>query len=330
MFVKARVLVLSILGLFCMALTGCGTSLSQIVGSTSSTAPKAIGGQGAPTTTLPSATGLAFPVVACTSISGGSLGTQGWRPTYLMAPIPTALVGKVEFYSDGVHTVLAPIGWTCAQSVTTSTGRGLAVFPPGVSSPPVFGPPAPGTEGVFANFDATRNPSGLAMVCPFFTVSASQRRQATCSTARPPTEQVTMPTPEVATVTDPTGVAGSLGASGGSHPVEGVVIFPQIIPAVTNGSSINVAEESCSLSETSLCPTILSDFEVREFPVSSVSTAPIATVTPPTTRPTAPTTTAPNPAPTTTSPPAPTPTTAPVTTIPSTPAPPTPAPTPAT
>ena len=320
---KARVLVLSILGLFGMVLTGCGTSLSQIVGSTSSTAPKPIGGQAATTTTLPSAAGVAFPVVACTSISGASLGSEGWRPTYLMAPIPTALVGKVEFYSDGVHTVLAPTGWTCAQSVTTSTGRGLAVFPPGASGPPVFGPPAAGTEGVFANFDATRNPSGLAMVCPFFAVASFQRHEPTCSTARPPTEQVTMPTPEVATITDPAGVAGSLAASGGSHTVEGVVIFPQIVPAVTYGSSINVAQESCSLSETSLCPTILSDFEVREFPVSSVSIAPTATVTPPPTRTTAPTTTAPSSVATI---PAPTPTTAAVTTTTV----PTPTPTPTT
>jgi hypothetical protein len=310
--VKPRVLVLSILGLFVVVLTGCGSSLSQIVGSTSSTAPKPIGGQAATTTTVPSAAGVGFPVVACTSISGASLGSAGWRPTYLMAPIPTALVGKVEFYSDGVHTVLAPTGWTCQQSVSTASGRGLAVFPPGSSSPPVFGPPAAGTEGVFTNFDATKNPTGLAMVCPFFTVSATQRREAACSTARPPTEQVTMPTPEVATITDPSGVVGSLPASGGSHPVEGVVIFPQIVPAVTYGSSITVAEESCSLSESSLCPTILSDFEVREFPVSSVATVPTATVTPPTTRTVAPTATAPISAPTTA--PAPTPTTAPVAT----------------
>ena len=47
----------------------------------------------------------------------------------------------------------------------------------------------------------------------------------------------------------------------------GAVIFPQSMPAVTNGSSVDIAVESCSLTDTSLCPTILSDFEVREFPV---------------------------------------------------------------
>jgi hypothetical protein len=46
-----------------------------------------------------------------------------------------------------------------------------------------------------------------------------------------------------------------------------VVIFPQLMPAVTDGSAVNIAQESCSLVESSLCPTVLSDFEVREFPV---------------------------------------------------------------
>jgi hypothetical protein len=44
------------------------------------------------------------------------------------------------------------------------------------------------------------------------------------------------------------------------------VIFPQS-KAVTYGSRIDVAVESCSLTASALCPTILSDFDVREFPV---------------------------------------------------------------
>jgi hypothetical protein len=47
------------------------------------------------------------------------------------------------------------------------------------------------------------------------------------------------------------------------------VIFPQVLPAVTYGSSVSVAEESCSLTDATLCPTVLSDFAVREFPVPS-------------------------------------------------------------
>jgi len=66
-----------------------------------------------------------------------------------------------------------------------------------------------------------------------------------------------MPTPDVVSVTDPAGMAGSLEGSGGSHPVTGTVIFPQS-SAVTYGSSVAVAVESCSLTDSTLCPTILS------------------------------------------------------------------------
>jgi hypothetical protein len=38
-----------------------------------------------------------------------------------------------------------------------------------------------------------------------------------------------------------------------------------------NGSNVNVAAETCSLTDATLCPTVLSDFEVREFPVPSSS-----------------------------------------------------------
>ncbi|MGH9205600.1 MAG: hypothetical protein ACRD1G_03435, partial [Acidimicrobiales bacterium] len=58
---------------------------------------------------------------------------------------------------------------------------------------------------------------------------------------------------------------------GGPYPVTGTVIFPQAAPQVADGSGVDVAEESCSLSVAVLCPTILSDFDVREFPVPSGS-----------------------------------------------------------
>jgi hypothetical protein len=249
---KARVLALGVLGSGALLLTGCGTSL---LGTSSSTLAS-----GAPvvstTTPLNGEVAVAFPVVACTTSSGSSLGSQGWRPTILLAPIPTALVGKVQFYSDGSHTVLGPTNWSCAQQLITRPGSGLVVYPSNDPSPPVFGPPAPGTEGV-------------ALVCPFFTVPQWQQQEAKCSPTKPAGELSSMPTPDLASVTDPSGVAGFLQGSGGPHPVTGTVIFPQVLPAVTYGSSVSVAEESCSLTDATLCPTVLSDFAVREFPVPS-------------------------------------------------------------
>lgn len=212
--------------------------------------------------------GVAFPVVACISgtTSGGGVATQGWKPTILVAPIPTALVGKVEFYSDGVHVVVGPSGWSCSVAQSNLGSAGLVVYPSGNPVPPVNGVPPAGTEGVFATFDNTGHTQGVALVCPYFTLPSWQQQEAGCSPASPTGEQVSMPTPDIASITDPAGVVGSLEGSGGVAPVTGVVIFPQVMPAVTNGSGIAIAVESCSLTDAALCPTILSDFEVREFP----------------------------------------------------------------
>jgi len=121
---------------------------------------------------------------------------------------------------------------------------------------------------VFAVFSSTGYRQGIAMVCPYFTIPQWQRREAGCAGTVPAGERTAMPTGDVVTVTDPAGVRGTLFGSGGDQPVTGVVIFPQM-PGVSEGASEEVAAESCSLAESSLCPTILSDFEVREFPVAA-------------------------------------------------------------
>jgi hypothetical protein len=213
---------------------------------------------------------VAFPVITCTTSAGTPLGSTGWRPGFLLAPIPTALVGKVEFYSDGVHTVLGPVGWACAQTAAAPGNvgaSGLVVYPADTTAPAVASVPAPGTQGVFAIFDSTGHIQGIDLVCPFFAVPRFQSEEAHCAASKPVGEQSSMPTPDVAAVTDPAGTSGSLLGSGGAQPVTGVVLFPQVQPAVTYGSSVDIAVESCSLTDTALCPTILSDFEVREFPV---------------------------------------------------------------
>jgi hypothetical protein len=253
-----------------VALTGCGQSISAIVGSTSTTAdPNAVVGTGT-STTKPAASGevaVAFPVVTCTSGFGVPLTNQGWKPSVLLAPIPTALVGDVEFYTDGTHTLLGPEGWNCSSWSASPGATGLAVYPSNLPAPAANTPAQPGDEGIFANFDTTGRTAGIAAVCPYFTIPSWQKQEANCSGTPPAGEQTAMPTPDVATITDPSGVAGTLEGSGGTHAVSGVVIFPQLVPAVTDGSAVAIAEESCSLVETSLCPTVISDFEVREFPV---------------------------------------------------------------
>jgi hypothetical protein len=326
---RPRMLKLSILGAIgvtSLALGGCGTSL---VGSASTTLVSPAGSSSTTTTTAPlnGEVSVAFPVVACTTPLGVA-SSDGWKPTILLAPIPTALVGQVEFYSDGVHTLLGPTGWSCTESVPASGAISLAVVPPG-SAPAgtgtsTTGPPV-GTQGIFATFGSTGHVLGVAMVCPFFLIPSWQREEAKCP--KPAGEVSSQATPDVASVSDPAGVAGNLAGSGGSFPVTGVILFPQIEPAVSDGSSIDVADESCAIADAALCPTVLSDFEVREFPVPGSTAAsevpsyvtpstriPASRQQPVTTAP--PTTLPPTPTPTVTVAPTTAPTTPPVSTPP--------------
>jgi hypothetical protein len=223
----------------------------------------AVGGAGSASTGglgQPSGSGASGTAAQGGSVSGGGDegGSSGWRPSFMLAPIPTALISQLEFYSDGLHTVLAPSGWTCTALAPSNQESELVVYPTGDPDPPTTGGPVPGSQGIFAFFDTTEEPQGIALVCPFFTVPSWQQREAFCVSGHVPTgEQTTMPTPDVAAVTDPAGVVGTLPGSGGPHPVSGVVIFPQVMPAVQQGDSIAVAQESCSLTSPMSCPTIL-------------------------------------------------------------------------
>jgi len=294
----------------CALLAGCGSSL---IGSAapSGVNPTSTTAGAAPSTTVPinGEVAVAFPVVACTDpAAGGSAikAPSGWSPSIITAPVPTSLVGKVTFYTDGVHILLGPSGWNCAlvqpgptgqqtspappgttvggpgasttaPSGAPTSGQGaaigaagastLAVFPADDPNPPTTGAPAPGAEGVFATWASTGANAGIDLVCPFFTLPSWQPQQAGCSTAKPPGELTNALTPDVTTVVDGAGVVGSLAASGGQLVASGVVLFPQVPSAVSYGSPVAVAAESCVLSVASLCPTVLSDFQVREFPV---------------------------------------------------------------
>ena len=274
------------LPLLCMAglslLTGCGTSLLGTTASTGVTSTSIPGGGsggggagGSAPTTVPvnGEVAVAFPVITCTDpANGGSAikASSGWNPTIIVAPVPTSLVGKVTFYSDGVHTLLAPSGWTCAlvqrdasgQGISTTTTEGtgggsattttqlgvptsgqgaaistpdsttLAVYPSNSPNPPTTGPPAPGTEGVFATWATTGSNAGVDLVCPLFAIPSWQTQSAGCSTNKPSGELTNVLTPDVIAVIDPAGVVGSLAASGGQTVASGVILFPQIPSAM--------------------------------------------------------------------------------------------------
>ena len=289
------------------ALTGCGTSLLAATSSTAQGSSSTGSGGPTTTVPVNGEVAVAFPVVSCNSPGNGGSpikSRSGWSPTILLAPVPTSLAGKVAFYTDGTHTVLGPSGWTCSlvtpgspdqggnQSSTSTTDGSsgtavptasptsgqngaiasqgaitLAVYPSNNPNPPTSGPPPAGAEGIFATYATTGSNAGVDLVCPFFTLPDWQTQSAGCSTTKPYGETTDVLTPDVTKVTDPPGLAGSMSGSGGQGAVTGVVLFPQIPSAISNGSSIAVAAESCSLSNSSICPTVLTDFEVREFPV---------------------------------------------------------------
>jgi hypothetical protein len=292
-----------------LALAGCGTSLLDTTSTTGVSSTSTASDSSSTTVPVNGEVAVAFPVVSCIDPSDGGIAIKsrtGWDPTILVAPIPTSLVGKVTFYTDGVHTLLGPTGWTCAlmspgaatsypgqsgasptttypgptgtvPSATSASGQSaaiagagptsLAVYPPNDPDPPTSGAPAPGTEGIFATYASTGSTAGVDLVCPFFTVATWQSRTGACSAAKPTGETTDVLTPDVTQVTDPAGLVGNLAASGGQQAVTGVVLFPQIPAAVSEGLPVDVAAESCSIAEAVLCPTILTDFEVREFPV---------------------------------------------------------------
>jgi hypothetical protein len=166
----------------------------------------------------------------------------------------------------------------------------LAVYPPTATPPAVNVQPQAGAEGVFASFTTTGTPQGVAQVCHYFTVAKFQAQELACVGSPPAGEESSLATPDVAAISDPAGVTGSLQGSGGPHPVTGVVIFPQVLPAVTNGTAVDIATESCSLVTADLCPTVISDFEVREFPVPTSGYHPTTTTPEITPHPAVPTT----------------------------------------
>ena len=124
-----------------------------------------------------------------------------------------------------------------------------------------------GAEGIFATYATTGSDAGVFLVCPFFAIPSWQSQSTGCTTTKPAGEVTNVLTPDITQVADPPGLVGSLAASGGQGAVAGAVLFPQVPSAISYGSPVAVAAEACSLSTPRLCPAILSDFEVREFPV---------------------------------------------------------------
>jgi len=244
----------------CLALALAGCTSSSAVSSTSTSSRASV--VATPTTTAPSGVSV-LPVGTCSQVSGAPSNAPAWVPTELAGAVPASQKPELEFYSVGTETALGPRGWSCAQLTGADGSSSLSVYPTGQPNPTTSaGPVSPGAQIISEDFDYTAHVPGVDLVCPYFPSFASTAEP--CPNGVPAGEVVHELTPDIVSITDPSGVKGSLDGSGGSLAVSAVMIAPQA-PNLPNG--VDVAEESCSVRNTVLCPSILQDFMIREFPV---------------------------------------------------------------
>jgi hypothetical protein len=214
------------------------------------------------TTPEPAAGTTVLPVGTCFQTFGAPSAGPAWVPTQLAGAVPPHMASQLEFFSVGTETELGPRGWSCAQLTGADGSAGMDVYPPGQPNPTLSSAePDSGTQIIAATFDYTAHVPGVDLACPYFPKVASANEP--CPGPIPAGEQVHQLTPDVVTITDPAGVKGALAGAGGSIAVTGIMIVPQ----APNLNGVDIAEESCSLTVATLCPSILQDFLVRQLPV---------------------------------------------------------------
>jgi hypothetical protein len=198
-----------------------------------------------------------LPVNPCSVSYGAPVPGRVWQPTQLTAEISPSLKGKIAFYSTGTETILAPVGWVCTALVAADGGSSVAVAPLGQRSTE-SGSANTDSYSVTALFDYTGHGPGMDLVCPYFPPPDAAKDPG-CETTKPAGEVPAPITNDILSITDPAGVRGH------THASVGVLIYPKVHAYAS--ASVNIAEETCSLSTMVLCPAILSDFQIREFPV---------------------------------------------------------------
>jgi hypothetical protein len=216
--------------------------------------------------TGPATSLVGVPVVPCQAINGASPTPTAGVPRLLATTISKAASQRLNFYSNGVITVLGPKGWACTSLFAADGSQSLAAFPPGQLDPSL--PDAPATaQGVIGRVDFTGHGPGVALVCGLFPDAPAVKSFGSnggFSCSLPAAEVTQRPTPDLAIFHDPATIKGSGDLSGGPKPVSGVVILPQSDP----GNVGNVSKETCALAsrDSGLCDAIVSDFAVRAFP----------------------------------------------------------------
>jgi len=210
-----------------------------------------------------------LPVAACPTTYGAN-NLNAFVPTEL----PTAeTVHGLEFYSNGLLTVLGPAGWACSALVAADGAQRLDVYPSGQSDLSVTNVP-PGSEVVQLDSDYTGHGPGAQLICPLFPNSPAVTFYAgalPCPTL-PSTESTQRLTDDVVAFRDPSGVRGTGAGSGGPLSSVGDAVYPQVKPAEPS-DGVTVSVLSCTLASDldSLCGSIQADFLTRDAPAYSGS-----------------------------------------------------------
>lgn len=250
--------------LLAIALTACGSGAAHRPAA-SSTPTSGL----PPTTTTSVPAGPAggaypaeLPVVACPTTYGVSTGAHPFVARQLPADRDPE---GMNFYSNGLLTVLGPSGWTCSALVATDGGQVLDVYPrglPDLSTHQI----APGTPVVQVVGEYTGHGPGALLICPLFPHSPA----ATVMGGNPPCssvpsgESVSALTNDVVLFRDPPGVRGTGAGSGGAMASTGAAVYPQ----VGSPDSVDVRLLSCTLpvAQDEICAAIQGDFLVRNPP----------------------------------------------------------------
>jgi hypothetical protein len=213
---------------------------------------------------LAAASVVGVPVISCRAELGAPGAAPPRSPTKLPLAVDAHDSSRVRFYSDGFVTVLAPSGWSCAGLEAADGSQSLSAFPAGQRDPAKGDPLPARAAGVTAVLDYTGHGPGAELVCGLFpnTRAATLAGETGGCPAVPSREQVTRPTPDVATFVDPAGVKGSGVPSGGKNAAVGVVLFPQLSP---EPGSVNVARATCTAPKalSSVCDLVVADFVAR-------------------------------------------------------------------
>ena len=205
-----------------------------------------------------------LPVVSCPTSYGAG---ESPRPFVARELPTTSTVRGLDFYSNGLLTVLGPAGWACGALVAADGGQKIDVFPPGQPDDATRLAPR-GTELVEVVGDYTGHVPGAEVVCALFPSSpaASEVAQSGLPCRVSASQKTVRLTPDVVTFADAPHVTGSGAGSGGTLASTGAAVYPQL--ASGSADSVDVALLSCTLpkSEATLCRAVLGDFLVRNPP----------------------------------------------------------------